>query len=52
MSMYDRDWYRERKIDYDNGGLISAGNKPKFIWKVIGIITIVVAVAYFLYSAS
>jgi hypothetical protein len=51
--MYDRDWYRERKIDYDNGGLIPAGkSRSKFRWTVVGIIAAIVAVIYLLSSAN
>ena len=55
MSMYDRDWYRESKIDYDKGGLIHPGGKGyKFNWKIIGIAIIgaVLSVLFFLYSAN
>ncbi len=55
MSMYDRDWYRESRIDYDNGGLIRTGKKRyKFNWKIVGfaIIAAILSVLFFLYSAN
>ncbi len=55
MSMYDRDWYRESKIDYDNGGLIPPGQKRyKLNWKIVGfvIIAAVLSVVFLLYSAN
>lgn len=60
MSMYDRDWYRERKIDYENGGLIPSNKRSSkfnsvrnfFSWKAMGIVGVVVAVIFFLYSAN
>jgi len=30
MGQEDRDWFRERKIDYLNGGLLPAGKKSSF----------------------
>ena len=55
MSMYDRDWYRESKIDYDNGGLLSPRQRRyKINWRIVSvaIIAVVLSVIFFLYSAN
>lgn len=47
MGMYDRDWYREKQIDWDQGGLKERNVKrrrfPKYIWWILVAILLIVA---------
>lgn len=51
MGMYDRDWYREKKIDWDEGGLKERHAKrrrfPKYAWWVLAAILLIGAVLMF-----
>jgi hypothetical protein len=50
MGMQDRDWYREKKIDWDRGGLKERGQKgprvPKYIWWIVGVVLFIIAVFF------
>jgi hypothetical protein len=50
MGMDDRDWYREKRIDWDRGGLRERYAKrprfPKYIWWIlVAVLVIAVTVA-------
>ena len=48
MGMEDRDWYREKEIDWDRGGLRDRNSKkrgfPKFAWWILAAIVLIVIV--------
>jgi hypothetical protein len=51
MGMHDRDWYREKQIDWKRGGLKQRNAKrrrfPKYLWWVLVVFILVVAAALF-----
>jgi hypothetical protein len=51
MGMHDRDWYREKQIDWERGGLKQRNAKrrrfPKYLWWVLVVFILVVAAALF-----
>ena len=51
MGIDDRDWYREKQIDWDRGGLKGRNAKrrrfPKYIWWILVAILLMVAAALF-----
>ena len=53
MGQEDRDWFREKRIDYDNGGLVPRSNvNPAWLVKTItflgslAIIGVIIAIIY------
>jgi hypothetical protein len=48
MGMEDRDWYREKEIDWDRGGLRDRNAKRrrfrKYTWWILAIILLIAAV--------
>ncbi len=48
MGMEDRDWYREKKIDWERGGLREKNSKKsrfrKYTWWVLAAIVFIVIV--------
>jgi predicted nucleic acid-binding Zn ribbon protein len=48
MGMEDRDWYREKEIDWDRGGLRDRNSKRrrfrKYTWWILAAILLIVAV--------
>jgi predicted nucleic acid-binding Zn ribbon protein len=51
MGMEDRDWYREKEIDWDRGGLRDRNSKRrrvfKFAWWILAAILLIAAVVLF-----
>lgn len=51
MGMEDRDWYRDKKIDWDRGGLRERNPTrrriPRHLWWILAAILLIVAVALF-----
>jgi hypothetical protein len=51
MGMSDRDWYREKRIDWDKGGLKERNTKrrrvPHYTWWVLAAIFLMIAAALF-----
>jgi hypothetical protein len=52
MGMHDRDWYREKQIDWERGGLKHKNAKrhryPGYLWWVLTALLLIVAAALFL----
>jgi hypothetical protein len=48
MSMHDRDWYREKEIDWERGGLREKNSKKrrfrKYTWWILAAIVFIVAI--------
>lgn len=48
MGMEDRDWYREKEIDWDRGGLRARGSKrrrfPNLAWWILAVVVLIVIV--------
>ncbi len=54
MGIEDRDWYREKQIDWDRGGLKDRNRKtrrrlPQSLWWMLALAFIIVAVWYKLF---
>ncbi len=51
MGIDDRDWYREKQIDWDRGGLKERNPKrhrfPKYLWWILAAVLLIVAAALF-----
>ncbi len=51
MGMEDRDWYREKKIDWNRGGLRERSVKrrrlPGYFWWLLAAVLLAAAVALF-----
>ncbi len=51
MGMEDRDWYREKRIDWNKGGLTERGAKrrrfPGCLWWIIS--AVLAIIAFFLF---
>jgi hypothetical protein len=51
MGIEDRDWYRDKQIDWERGGLrkrnSSRGRLPKYAWWILVAIIIIAAVVLF-----
>jgi hypothetical protein len=51
MGMEDRDWYREKQIDWDRGGLRERNAKrrrfPKYTWLILVAILLIVGAILF-----
>ncbi len=51
MGMEDRDWYREKKIDWNRGGLRERAAKrrrlPGYFWWLLAAVLLTAAVALF-----
>jgi len=49
MGMEDRDWYREKRIDWNRGGLRERNPKrngiPKFAWWVLAAVILIIVVS-------
>lgn len=50
MGMEDRDWYREKRIDWDRGGLKESHARhrlPKYAWWLLAAVLLMIAAALF-----
>ena len=51
MGMEDRDWYREKEIDWDRGGLRERKAKRrrflKYTWWILAALLLIIAVVLF-----
>jgi len=50
MGMEDRDWYRDKRIDWDRGGLRKRSSSrhrfPKYAWWVLAVLVLVAAALF------
>ena len=51
MGMEDRDWYREKRIDWERGGLKERNEKrrlaPKYAWWILATVLLMIAAVLF-----
>jgi hypothetical protein len=49
MGMEDRDWYRDKQIDWDRGGLRQRNRTkqgfPKYVWWLLFAVLLIIAIA-------